>query len=487
MSIVSMSGSAAVEERRPRPPARGRPFVALLPGLFVGALLCAAGPNPGAAQEPETDERIERLEREVRELRERVARQDTTELEELRRRLEAVVRELEELRLGREVVTADTVGLYGLAPAASKVYRAEPGISIGGYGEILYENFSAEREDGSPSGATDQLDALRAIVYVGYKFSDRILFNSEVEFEHATTSDGVGEVSVEFAYLDYFLTDDIGLRGGLLLLPMGILNEIHEPPTFLGTERPVTEQAILPSTWRENGIGLFGRARGLDFRAYLVNGLDAVGGGSSAASGFGASGLRGGRQKGGKAVAEDLAGVVRLDYTGTLGLMVGTSVYIGESGQNAPSPLEAGETIGARTLIWEGHAQYRAHGLDLRGLFALADVDDVAELNRARGLEGSASIGERLLGGYVQVGYDVLHRTRTTHQLLPYLRWERLDTQDEVPEGFGADPANDRTIVSIGAAWKPIPGFILKSDYQIHENGADTAVDQFNVALGYLF
>ncbi len=453
--------------------------------LAVAALWLAA-PSGVAAQEEAPEERIERLEAAVQELRTRIEARDTTEIEELRRRLEAVVRELERLRLGSEVVAADTLGIFGLAPAASKVYRAGRGVSIGGYGEVLYENFASEREDGSPSGATDQVDALRAIIYVGYKFNDRILFNSEIEFEHASTGQA-GSASVEFAYLDYFISDDVGFRAGLLLPPMGFLNEIHEPPTFLGTERPQTEQAIIPSTWRENGIGLFGSTGGLDFRAYLVNGLDAVGGGSSNASGFSASGVRGGRQKGSKAVAEDFAGVARVDYTGTLGLLVGSSVYLGESGQNAPSPLQTGETIGARTLIWEGHAQYKARGLDLRGLFALADVDDVAELNAAKDLEGSASIGERLVGGYLQAGYDILRGAETQHQLLPYLRWERLNTQDEVPEGFTANPANDLTIVSLGAAWKPIPQLILKADYQIHSNEAETGVDQLNVALGWLF
>jgi len=448
--------------------------------------LGAFAPADLASQEETQEQRIERLEETIRELEALVASRDTTEIEELRRRLDAVVRELERLRLGGEIVVADTAGAFGFAPAASKVYRAGHGVSIGGYGEVLYENFASEGEDGSASGATDQIDALRAIVYVGYKFNDRILFNSEIEFEHGST-DQAGSASIEFAYLDYFLGDDFGLRAGLLLPPMGFLNEIHEPPTFLGTERPLTEQAIIPSTWRENGIGVFGAVGDLDFRAYLVNGLDAVGGGSSNAGGFGASGLRGGRQKGSRAVAEDFAGVARLDWTGILGLLVGSSVYLGESGQNADSPLESGETIGGRTLIWEGHVQYKARGLDLRGLFALADVDDVAELNAARGLDGDASIGERLVGGYMQAGYDILRSADTGHQLVPYVRWERLNTQDEVPDGFSADPANDRSVLSLGAAWKPIPQFILKTDYQIHSNEADTGVDQFNVALGWLF
>lgn len=411
---------------------------------------------------------------------------DTTEIARLRAQIEAITRELEELRLGRELVAEADTGVLGFGPAASKVYKVRQGVSIGGYGELLYERFAGAREDGAPSGRTDQIDFVRAIVYVGYKFSDRWLFNSEIEFEHSST-DQAGSVSVEFAYLEYRLSTHVGLRGGLLLPPMGFINELHEPPAFLGTDRPETERQIIPSTWRENGIGFFGEAAGFAYRAYLVNGLDAVGGGTSNAGGFGAAGLRGGRQKGSKAVAEDFAGVARVDFLGARGVMLGVSAYLGNSGQRAPDPTSPGATIGGRTFIWESHGQYRAYGFDLRALVAIATVDDVAAINAAKGLSGAASVGERLVGWYLQGGYDVLRQARTAHQLVPYLRYERLNTQDRVPAGFSADGGNDRTIVSLGAAWKPIPHIAVKADYQLHRTAADTGVDRLNVNLSYLF
>lgn len=433
-------------------------------------------------------ERLESLERDVAELRARLqeARDTTAALETIRLQIEAITRQLEELRLGRELVVVADSTAHGFGPAASKVYRVRQGVSIGGYGELLYENFAEEREDEAPSGKTDRLDFLRAILYAGYKFNDRFLFNSEIEFEHAST-DQKGSVSIEFAYLDYRASEHFGIRGGLLLPPMGFLNELHEPPTFLGARRPETELRIIPSTWRENGVGIFGEAGRFSYRAYLVNGFDAVGGGSSGSGGFSASGVRGGRQKGSKTVAEDFAGVGRVDYLGRMGLTVGTSLYLGEAGQGNPMPSDPTREIGARTLIWEGHAEYRAHGFDLRGLFALADIDDVAELNEAKGLTGASSIGERLIGWYVQAGYDVLSAVFTEAQLLPYVRFEKLNTQDDVPAGFAADPANDREILTFGAAWKPIPNIVVKADYALQSNEADTGVDQLSVALGYLF
>ena len=409
---------------------------------------------------------------------------DRVRLAELESRIEAVTLELEELRLGSDVVARADTSVLGLGPAASKVYGVSEGVSVGGYGEIIYENFSEFREDGSTSGKTDQIDALRGIVYIGYRFDDRFLFNSEIELEHGSTSQA-GSASIEFAYLDYRLSEGFGLRGGLLLSPMGLVNELHEPPVFLRAKRPETESRIIPTTWRENGLGIFGQYGSLGYRVYLTTSLDAVGGGSSRASGFSASGFRGGRQKGSKAVAEDFSIVGRVNWTGILGLTAGTSLYAGNSGHGRS--LESGVTVDARTLIWEGHVEYQTGGFDVRALLALAEVDDAAGLNELKGLTGTATVGERLEGAYVQVGYDVLSSTSTSHQLIPFLRYESIDTQAEVPDTFSADPANDISIVTLGLSWKPLPQIVGKADYQIRENGAGTGVDQFNVALGYLF
>lgn len=413
--------------------------------------------------------------------------QDTTELARLRRQIEAITRELEELKLGREVVTRADTSVLGFGPAASKVYKGGEGVSLGGYGEVLYENFSTSRQDGQPSGKTDQLDALRAIVYLGYKFDDRLIFNSEIEFEHAHTGQG-GVVEMEFAYLDYRIAPQFGLRAGLLLLPLGILNEQHEPPTFSGSRRTEVESAIIPSTWRENGIGVFGALGRLSYRAYLVNGLDAVGGGSSRAGGFSAGGLRGGRQSGARAIAEDFAVALRADYHTTRGVTLGGSTYYGASGQGRRLPPGFGSgTLEVPTLIWELHALYQARGLDLRALYVEARLQDVAALNALRGLTGSASIGERLTGWYVQASYDILRGAPTAHQLAPFVRYEELNPQARVPAGFSADPANDQRLVTLGLSWKPIAQVAVKADYLIRRNQGRTGVNQINAAVAYLF
>ena len=394
---------------------------------------------------------------------------DSARIAEMERRLEAMSRDLEALRLGQDVVLADS-SVLGFGPAASKVYRVGSGVSIGGYGELLYENYATEREDGADAGVPDRLDALRAIVYVGYKFSDRLLFNSEIELEHAN------EISLEFAYLDYLLSEDVGIRAGMLLAPLGFVNELHEPPVFLGTERPVTENRIIPTTWRENGIGLFGGTEALSWRAYVMN--------SFAGSGFDGSGLRGGRQKGAQALAEDLGVAARLDYVGTPGVTVGASGFVGETAQGAEL---AGAEVGGQVRIWDVHAEYARQGLELRALIAGASVADAAELNLLNGLVGPEGIGSSMLGWYLQAGYDVLRTSTSTHQLIPFLRHEQVDTQREVAPGFAADPANDLTVTSLGLAWKPVPQVAAKLGYQIHSNAATTGLNQWNVQVGWLF
>lgn len=456
-----------------------RPLARLRTGIAAG--LVVAGALLAGAQEPD-DQRVRRLEAEVAELRAAIEelRADglhDARLAEIERRIEILAEEVENLKVGDEAAMAiREESVAGLGPAASKVYRAESGLSIGGYGEMLLESFDSERDDGTPSNRTDRFDFLRGVVYVGYKFSDSFVFNSELEFEHASTSEG-GSASVEFAYVDFLHSPALNLRAGLVLVPMGFVNELHEPTVFLGARRPETEQRIIPSTWRENGAGVFGNLGGFTYRSYVVNGLDA--------SGFSASGLRGGRQKGASAKAEDFAWVGRLDFTAMPGLLAGASVYAGNSGQDIEDATGAG--IDVPTVIAEAHADYRWRGLELRGLYARAELDEVDDLNRALGLEGSASVGETMDGGYLQAGFDLLAARSGRAALIPYLRWERVNTQEEVPDGYQADPATDLEVLTIGLAYQPIEQLILKLDYQDVDNGAGTAVDQFNLGLGYIF
>lgn len=283
---------------------------------------------------------------------------------------------------------------------------------------------------------------------------------------------------MEFAYLDYLHSPGLNVRAGLLLIPMGWINELHEPTVFLSAQRPEVERRILPTTWREVGFGLYGDVGPLTYRTYLVNGFDA--------EGFSAGGLRDGRQKGAEAKAEDIAWVGRLDWAAAPGLTLGASAYLGDSGQDLATPN--GESVSAGLEIFDLHADWRYQGLQARGLWVQADVDDVALLNEALELTGSDSVGEQLEGGYLELGYDLFSVWPHGEQsLTPFVRFETVDTQADVPSGFLVDPVNDAEYTTIGLSWKPIPQAVVKIDHRNGEDAAGTGLDQINLALGYVF
>jgi hypothetical protein len=411
---------------------------------------------------------------------------------ELARRIEALAEEIEDMQLGE--VAGELESKYGFGPAASKIYGVDRGLSFGGYGEMLYENYASEREDGTSANQKSQIDFLRLVLYAGYKFDDHVLFNSEIEFEHSSTGKK-GEVSVEFANLDFLVDPRFNARAGLLLVPMGFVNEMHEPPTFYGARRPEVEQRIIPTTWRAAGAGIFGspqgRLEGLSYRAYVLESLRSVGEDVR----FTADGLRSGRQSGSKAVAEDFAGVLRGDYE-RHGLGVGGSLFFGNTSQGAEVDLGAGpETFGAFTTVYEGHVQFRRRGVSVRALFAGASVGDAEKINAAHGLDPDSvatrhqSVGSTLWGWYVEAGWDVLTALTpgSRFALVPYLRYSELDTQHEVPEGYASDPAKDRSILTLGLAFYPHSQVVFKGDYELQRNEAETGVDQWNLALGFLY
>jgi hypothetical protein len=338
------------------------------------------------------------------------------------------------------------------------------------------------RDDGLPSGAKDTLDLERAVFYFGYKWTDHLLFNSEVEYEHAVAGEGEpGETAVEFAYIDYRPHRRFGMRGGLLLLPIGFLTELHEPPIFHGARRPEVERLIIPSTWRENGLGVYGDLGPVAYRIYVVAGLDA--------SGFTADqGIREGRQEGAESLAEDPALTARVDWTPEPGLLFGAAAFTGGSGQGDP-------TLGqARLTLWEAHAEWNARGFHLRGLCARGALDDARAVSLANDpllvsdpTRGTA-IGSRTRGYYVEAAFNLLSRVHGgDRDLSPFVRYESLDTQAAVPVGLARDLANDRTVRTYGIGFRPIPNVAIKLDVQDFDNRAGTGVDQVNFALGYLF
>ena len=413
---------------------------------------------------------------------------ENAKLDELARKVDILTQEIEKLKLGEaadsisEVPTSSAIS--GFAPAASKVYRTRPNkVSIGGYGEMTYQNFSKRKQNADPASVRDEADFLRAVLYIGYKFNDWILFNSETEFEHGSTGKGRGEVSVEMAYVDFRLLDAIGIRIGTILVPMGLQNEIHEPTTFHGVRRTSVEQNIIPSTWRENGAGIFGDIGAISYRSYLVSGLQATT--NTGVTGFSSSsGLRNGRSSGAKSYAEDLACVTRIDYKPVSGVLVGGSFYFGQADQSL-----VGNAV--PVTLWEGHLKAEHRGAELRALYAAGRVGNAHTVNSAQGILNTmtTSVGSKLFGGYVEGAYDVLTLVNNNrgHLLSPFIRYERYDTQAQTPSSFAKNTANSRVEYTLGVTYKPIPQVAVKADHQWLLNQAHTGVNQWNLGLAYIF
>jgi predicted porin len=267
-----------------------------------------------------------------------------------------------------------------------------------------------------------------------------------------------------------------------MLLPMGFLNEVHEPPFFYGVQRPETERRILPSTWRENGVGLFGKiGESIEYRTYVTTGFDATG--------FSDSGIRGGRQKGSKALAEDLAWVIRADWTPEWvpGLQLGGSFYVGDSGQDSETAV--GDVPDAQLWIGEAHAQYRKGGFHSRALLAYSQLSDASDLNAALGRPQARPIASKMLGAYGEVAYDVWPWLFGNEEkaLEPFLRVEYVDTQFEVPSGYSANRRNAYWLYTPGINFYPHPNVVLKIEYRNFNSRGGTRPDELSLGMGFAF
>jgi len=454
--------------------------------LFAGSKVHADDSAPSLA------DRVERLEQLLNQTRTELAQAqkspsaDMARLDEVERQIEVLAREIEQIKLGE--AAAPTVAAsssqtqytsYGVGPAASKVYAAKTGVTLGGYGETLYQNFASKNQSGETSSQIDQATNLRAVLYLGYKFDDHFILNSELEYENAVVaSDKNGEASVEFAYIDYTHSRPFNARAGLVLIPLGLVNQLHEPTTFLGARRPDVEQKIIPSTWRELGLGLYGQTGPISYYGYMVNGLNAAG--------YSAEGIAEGSQEGSEALAKNWAFTGRLDYTGTTGLLVGVSLFTGDSGQGHVTPT--GVSVEAPTTVWDAHVDWRWRGLWLRGLYAASHIGQADLVNELNGLTGQDSVGSRQEGWYLQGAFDILSLWPGSRAgLLPYVRYEQYDTQAKVPAGYERNPANDVHQLTLGLAYRPIDPLVVKLDWQERRDAAHTGVNQWNLGLGYIF
>ena len=347
---------------------------------------------------------------------------------------------------------------WALAAGLPQTVRGQEHTTVGGYGELHYMNLTGPNTPGV-------VNLARFVVYLAHTFDDRLVFRSELEVEDAKVEGGQpgGEVAIEQAYLDYHVADWLTVRTGLVLAPVGIINETHEPPTFNGVDRPGFDTDVIPTTWREIGVGAVGTipgSSGLAYRLYLLNGLRA--------DGFsGAQGIREGRQEG------QLASFANPSLTGRLewarpGWKIGGSFWYGGSA-NADSVLGSGSFAAPIALV-SADLRYDIGGASVRGEVANISVSDAGAIDTRYG----TTVGSRIAGGYVEGAYDLLRLLApgSSHKLSAFARHERYDTQAAVPAGVPRDRSLARRLTTVGLTYKPTWNTAFKGDYQIVRNAA---------------
>lgn len=313
---------------------------------------------------------------------------------------------------------------------------------VGAYGELHYSKIK---------DADDSIDFHRFVLFINHQFSDAISFNSELEVEHAVAGDKqVGGVELEQAFVDIKLNDDMRIRSGLFLVPVGIINETHEPPTFYGVERNPVEKNIIPTTWGEAGVGVSGLfAPGLSYDIYAHSGLK-----TQANEKYK---VRKGRQKVGESVANNFAYTGRVKYTGVPGLeLAGTVQYQSDITQGADASVDS-------AVLYETHVVYSKKGFGLRALYAAWAVSG----------DGAKAIGaDKQNGWYVEPSYKFMGK---------YGVFARYNNYNNAAGG----DAEATTQTNVGANFWPHPDVVFKVDYMTQGGAGDTKA--VNLGLGYQF
>jgi hypothetical protein len=347
----------------------------------------------------------------------------------------------------------------------------EPRTLLSGYMEAHYNK---------PQLLDGELDFHRFVLLVTHRYSDRIRFVGELEVAHAFVEgfEEAGELELEQAYIDFLLSRSFNIRAGMMLVPVGIINERHEPPVFYGVERPLLDTAIIPTTWFDVGLGVHGElGRGWRYRTFLMAPLNA-------ARFTAEEGLRDGRQKGSRANLGKVAVTGRVEYVGTRGLTVGTSFWTGKSG------FEFRPRFDVPVHVLEADARYSRGRLDLRAQTAQVSVSNTLELNDAVGrtIGIDPNVAKTMRGAYVEAGYRVVSGARFG-DIGAFVRYEDVDTQFRMAPGYLALKEFDRTAWVIGATYWPDADIAVKIDYTVLRNRSTSigAPNTFAVGLGWWF
>jgi len=356
------------------------------------------------------------------------------------------------------------------APSGS---AAEPATVITSYGEL-----NVNRPISSAASTT--ADLRRFVLGLQHRFSPVMKFVAELEVEHAVSSAGDrGEVEVEQAFIERQLGPTWAARAGLILMPMGLLNEHHEPTVYYGVERNFVETAIVPSTWREGGVEIVGAfENGLTLQGGVSTSFDAQKWDAASTEGQD-SPLGSIHQELQLARARDLGAFAALDWRGMPGLLIGGAAFVGGAGQ--------GQSTGSTPVValWDLHARWTPPRLDLSALYARGTISNTAALNTPR-VGNPTLIPAAFDGWYLQAAYQAW--THGELALKPFVRFERFNTGRSYAElGPRLTPAARPTesVVTVGVNFDVSPEVVIKADYQRFD--VDSSRSRVDLGLGWSF
>jgi len=349
--------------------------------------------------------------------------------------------------------------------------------TVSAYGEIGYTRPTKSTKD-------TNTDVQRAVIGIQHRFDDRTKMVAEFEWEHAiTSSSDKGEAEVEQLWLEREFQNGMRGRAGLFLMPVGLINQNHEPTAYYGVYRPDVDTKIVPSTWREVGLGLSGDTSfGLNWDVALTTAPNLSKWDPSSTEGRVRGPLQAMHGEGQFAAARDLGVVGALNWRGVPGLLVGGSVVYDSIGQHQSDFLGNG----AKLLLLDLHARYQIAGWDFAGEFIRGTITNTEALNSSYAASSTASptlVPHLFYGGYVQAAYNVWHKDDYT--LVPFVRYEILNTA----AGYGGLSAAqggiknpNEKILTVGASLRIGEGVVLKADYRSYrQNKLPDAVDHFNL------
>ena len=365
----------------------------------------------------------------------------------------------------------------------------QPTTVVGGYGQ-----FSLNAIKPGDDQWNTRASVRRLVLFVAHPITDDIRVYTELEWENAVAcSSCSGSVEVEQAFVQArLLGDALALRAGLILVPMGIVNQWHEPPVFHGVERPNVDNVIIPSTWRELGAGFSGSLASqlLRYELYLTTTLNPLR--------LGENVLAGARTLGSLAPAKGWAVSGRAEVEPVLGAIAGASFFVSDLGGNGDYFRATGKQRSLRLPLigYALDARMRRWGFEARVVwsqFFFPNADDLVAAYREDGTPlfpreaSEGTVPSRMQGGYAELAYDALSLVHVSHQLLAFVRLETYDSQAAVPKGYKRNPNLDIDELTVGLTYRPVTQLVFKTDLQLRDRRYGYDQLQYNLGFGYMF